>query len=192
MALERHHKKLKARLKKFNFTKDKKYEMDDEELSEDYKKTIKNLAGNDNSSLYNTKDILRKKIEIRNNNHLDILNGKIIKEIPEESFSSSDDAIIDKYNKIIFFNKETEIDASNKVGLNTKMDDEFINGDISNENLIKKLKDNLQQISPLITYDQKKNSKINRHYDKEENNIFLQRNSSFLIPRTNSYNKIYK
>ena len=112
-ALEKHHKRLKAKLNKLNFPLDKKYEMEDEEAFDDYQT---NLIIN-NARLYNVEE--RKQFNI---NLQDIMNiqtefftnssniemNKPSALLPESSEEENEE-IVDKCNSLVFYDEEHKI-----------------------------------------------------------------------------------
>jgi hypothetical protein len=141
---------------------DKKYEMDDEDETEDIKNNNISINNGMEEKKFPLCDIL--KTDNFTNNSRNIIN-----EVEHDSQSSSDTEIVDKYNKIIFYHQE----KTNNIDSNSEAAE-------------------FSGISPLITYNKNKKTKIHKNYNKGENNNYLQRNESFLIPRMNSYNKMYK
>jgi hypothetical protein len=105
------------------------------------------------------------KINIKTDGFTNTSNNKCIEE------SSSDEEIVDKYNKIVFFNEENlpKINKSENIS------------DISD----------FSGITPLLTYDRSKKIRVNKIYDKADNKTYFHRIDSFTLPRTNSF-KLYK
>jgi hypothetical protein len=88
--------------------------------------------------------------------------------------TSSDEEIVNKYNKIVFYNEEnfTRIDEFKKDCLSDITD--------------------FSNISPLLTYDQSRKDKIIKNYNKDNNKMLFHRIDSFSLPRTQSKQKMYK
>lgn len=206
-ALEKHQKRLKAKLNKFNFPLDKKYEMDDVEAFDEYQT---NLIKN-NARLYNTEE--RKMFNTLNQNLQDIINIKTecftngntssvpgtvrylpFSKVQEESYSSDSmnhEEIMDKYNKILFYNEEHKLIDHKNLPLNAlpSGDDIAHNG---GSDII--LSDNFSHISPLITHNENKRKKLKKLqiYQNENNGVYISRHDSFTLPRTTSKLKMYK
>lgn len=242
-SLEKHHKKLKAKLNKFNLPSyDKKYEMDDEEAFDDYQT---NLIIN-NAHLYNTEerkqlnvnlqDIVNIKTEyftntnsenggnsnINQNNNINTNGLNIFKrhqvntnkrksqieEVSSESNSNSDlnedQEIIDKYNKIIFYNHEHRIDSGGKFLTHNNRNNKMLQSadDLNNHHNVNNintnhngnLSDNFSNISPLISHNKKKRNKITKLQQNNNTNVisYISRHDSFTLPRTTSKLKMYK
>jgi hypothetical protein len=153
--LEKHYRRLKSKLGKTNLSTEKKYEMEDEEAYDDFRlcEENKNTIGEIYHQLKTDQFTLSdeaKKIK------LDI------------SSSSGGEDIVDKYNKIVFFNEE---------------------------NLLKRTGSELTDfsgISPLLTYNKSKKKKISKKFIKTGKDCFVRRIDSFTLPRTTSKIKMYK
>jgi hypothetical protein len=148
IALEKHYKRLKTRLNKFTFNRDKRYQMEDEEDFDEFRVPMEE---NKTSNLF----------ELMNVNTDNNYTSNTIK-----GTSSNDEEIVDKYNRIVFYNEENIKDCISDIT------------DFSN-------------ISPLLTYDHAKKSKIKKNYDKEDKAL-CHRIDSFSLPRTKSKLKLYK
>lgn len=136
LALERHHKKLKSRLNKFNFSSDKKYELDDEDCYDDF--NYKSILQDENNKATNEKvtSNINELINIKtdyftNNSQMNIrenytTQNENVGENDENSLSEQEEKISDIHNKIMFYRDEKEknlnfesdfyIDARNKNG----------------------------------------------------------------------------
>lgn len=178
-ALEKHHRKLKARHNKFNISMEKKYEMDDQDHNEEFN-LKKAMLEERKVPLH---DILNIKTDYftntSNSNHN--LKGTVINEINNDSSSNEED-IVDQFNKIVFYNKEHKLLSDNNNDVNGKQE-EFKN---KNDPKYSDLSDNFSHISPVITNYRK--NKLKAH----QNKVFFPRHDSFTLPRTNSQVKIYK
>ena len=110
------------------------------------------------------------------------LNFIELKEIPNSSHEELE--IIEKYNNIIFYNRENKIKSnSNKRNIENK---HFENNFDNNENF----SDSFSLISPLISHSNLKkklfkNNKESR-FKHNGNNVYFQRHNSFLLPRDDS------
>ncbi len=203
-ALEKHQKKLKAKLNKFNFPLDKRYELDDEEAFDEYHT---NLIIN-NARLYNTEerkmlnqnlqDIINIKTECFTNGNTSSVPGTVkylpFSQVQEESYSSDSmnhEEIMDKYNKIIFYNEEHKLIDHNNSHFKAlpSGDDLAHNG---GSDIV--LSDNFSHISPLITHNEKKRKKLKKLqiFQNENNGVYISRHDSFTLPRTTSKLKMYK
>jgi hypothetical protein len=141
-------------LNKFNFSTDKRYEMEDEEDFDDFKPMEEQKL--------NYNDIV-----IKTDNNTGSSNP--LKQ--ENCDSSNDEDIVDKYNKIVFFNEENLPRIRKSENLSDMTD--------------------FSGITPLLTYDKVKKNKINNHY-KKTGRAYFHRTDSFSQPRSNSKVKLYK
>lgn len=114
--MERHHKKLKSRLNKFNFSSDKKYELDDEDCYDDfnYKSILQDENKQNNEKhLSNINELINIKTDyFTNNSQLNIKENYTTQNdnIEENDENSSDPAkmISDKHNKFMLYKDEQE------------------------------------------------------------------------------------
>jgi hypothetical protein len=162
--LERHYKKLKSRLGRSNISSDKRYEMEDEEDYDEFR------ANDDYKIIYrcgNKAAAIKKK-----ENGAGYINTSITK---NHDSSSDNKDIIDKYNRIIIFNEEN-LPKIGKVENGSDISDYF------------------SGISPLLTYDKYRKSRIRKNYNKAGNKTLFQRGriDSFSQPRSNSKVNLYK
>jgi hypothetical protein len=191
-ALEKHHKKLKSKASGFYFPMDKKYEMDDEEAFDDYQT---NLILH-NARLYNTEEK-----KTFNANMQDIINlrteffsGTSEPHTKEKLHVITDEDdemlvdVLDKYNKIIFYNEEQKMKLGKQnIITKTKSATDFTKNDLD---------EHFSNISPLLTYSQKKNKKLINPVQGQnpKNDLITQlsRIDSFSLPRSASKIKMYK
>lgn len=135
LALERHHKRLKSRLNRFNFSSDKKYELDDEDCYDDFnyrsilndennqKEKVNNNKNNDDNNA-NLNEIINIKTDYFTNGSQMNIRGNYTTQNEhgeaDEVSSSNEEKISDKYNKFVFFNEEN-LKSENKK--NVKVED---------------------------------------------------------------------
>jgi hypothetical protein len=191
-ALEKHHKKLKSKASGFYFPLDKKYEMDDEEAFDDYQT---NMILN-NARLYNTEEKKNFNASMQDimNFRTELFSGTsephTKEKLPENTDEDEEEMLVDvldKYNKIIFYNEEQKLKLGKQnIITKTKSAMDFSKNDLD---------EHFSNISPLLTYSQKKNKKLkNTGQGQIKNDLITQlsRIDSFSLPRTASKIKMYK
>jgi hypothetical protein len=170
LALEKFHRKLKLRINnKNNILKNKKYLMELQEAYDGYNTDliIKN------AHLYNTEerkllnlnfqDLILNSEQLTNSSNQDLLDIDVLNnKMKEENNSSSENEnILQKYNQIIFFNQENEINL---------MEDDY---------------------NKLVCLQDHKKNKMNKNYKQSQvkqrmKNVFIDRHNSFILPRIGS------
>jgi hypothetical protein len=188
LALERHHKKLKSRLNKFNFSSEKKYELDGEDCLESFNfKGIlpvqeRNLNDNNLNEIINIKTDY-----FTNNSNINI-----------REFDSNEDRISDGYNNYLFIDKENKYNKNKKNYFSDFTDSKSPNKEINENNILKKIDISTISRHPkefsinVYNYDINNKNKTKKNYQNRNNiqpgsaKVFLMRNDSFSLPRTNS------
>jgi len=168
LALERNHKKLKSRLNKFNFSSDKKYELDDEDCYDDfnYKSILQDENKTNNEKLSsNINDLVNIKTDyFTNNSQLNIKENYTTQneQICENDENSSEHEIMisDTHNKFMFYNNEKE------KNLNFESDF-YLNSDNNN----KKEEENMDSENGIVNFNNGNfnNNKVLEAKNKLEN-----------------------
>jgi hypothetical protein len=190
--LEKYHKKLKARVNKFNnFSSDKRYEMDDNEESfDDFKQSNVNVTIKPQINLEEQKNQLQDIINIKTDYFTNTSNSMIPKygtKPDKNSSSENEEDIVDKYNKIIFYSQEHKLNMVNEGSRKNLTHPE------GGEKKLEDMSEDFSHISPLLTFNKKKKSKIINSFQKGQGNkVYWQRHDSFILPRTQSKIKFYQ
>jgi len=175
--LERHHKKLKSRLNKFNFSCDKKYELDDEDCFDDfnYKSILLDENNKNLENLNNMNDLINIKTDyFTNNSNLNIKENIYTtqNENIDENTSMDEEKISTLHDKLFFYNNEKdktlnfESDFYFDKNKNSKKND-------NNTNKLKtKKKNNIKEKDNNIDHLKYLENGISNHDNAYNNNLF--------------------
>jgi len=244
LALERQHKKLKSRLNKFNFSCDKKYELDDEDCYEDFnyksilqdenKINTERLKGNINELINIKTDYFTNTSQTNIRENYTTQNENVGENDENSYFSDQEkkEKISYQHEKLLFYNAEDEkrfnfesdfytdasvafkkynhnskkanndkqavknLNCENGIASYNSYDNENQNnyikiGDIDVKNKLENINISsidpmLEQYSPSKSRKSIKGNKYLRNQNPQQGKIFLMRNDSFSLPRTNT------